>query len=215
MQAPSQYELHKEAVTEAIVNAVAHRDYTSNASVQVMLFADRLEVWNPGELPPALTPKRLREPHASIPHNPLIAEPLYLARYIEKAGSGTLDMIDRCREAGLPPPDFEERAGLFVSTLWRDWLTAEVMTGLGLGERQMKAVMHVKVHGRITNRDYCDLTETIYRTASRDLQDLVSKGVLRKIGVTGRNVHYVISRKQDINETNRTKGHSTKNATRM
>ena len=68
----------------------------------------------------------------------------------------------------------------------------------------MKAVMHVKVHGRITNRDYCDLTETIYRTASRDLQDLVSKGVLRKIGVTGRNVHYVISRKQDIKRTNRT-----------
>ena len=42
------YELPQEAVAEAIVNAVAHRDYTSKASVQVMLFADRLEVWNPG-----------------------------------------------------------------------------------------------------------------------------------------------------------------------
>jgi len=69
--------------TEAIVNAVAHKDYTSNASVQVMLFADRLEVWNPGELPPSLTPERLREPHPSIPHNPLIAEPLY-SRAISK-----------------------------------------------------------------------------------------------------------------------------------
>lgn len=72
VQAPATYELPKEAVTEAIVNAVAHRDYTSNASVQVMLFADRFEVWNPGELPPSLTPERLREPHASIPRNPLI-----------------------------------------------------------------------------------------------------------------------------------------------
>ena len=51
-QAPVAYELPREAVAEAIVNAVAHRDYTSNASVQVMLFADRLEIWNPGELPP-------------------------------------------------------------------------------------------------------------------------------------------------------------------
>lgn len=108
-QAPAKYELPKEAVTEAIVNAVAHRDYTSNASVQVMLFSDRLEVWNPGELPPSLTPEGLKKPHASIPRNPLIAEPLYLVRYIEKAGSGTLDMIDRCSEAGLPSPDFEER----------------------------------------------------------------------------------------------------------
>ncbi|HUM78153.1 MAG TPA: DUF4062 domain-containing protein, partial [Methanoculleus sp.] len=54
-QAPVRYEIPKEVVAEAIVNAVAHRDYTSNGSVQVMLFADRLEVWNPGTLPPSLT----------------------------------------------------------------------------------------------------------------------------------------------------------------
>ena len=204
VQAPATYELPKEAVTEAIVNAVAHRDYTSNASVQVVLFADRLEVWNPGELPPSLTPERLREPHASIPRNPLIAEPLYLARYIEKAGSGTLDMIDRCGEAGLPSPDFEERAGQFVTTLWRDWLTAEVISSFDLNERQQKAVAYVKVHGRITNKDYRDLTGTIIRTASRDLEELVSKGVLRKIGVTGRSAHYVLAGKQDVKRTNRT-----------
>jgi predicted HTH transcriptional regulator len=50
-----EYELPVPAVTEAIVNAVAHRDYTSNASVQVMLFKDRLEVWNPGKLPYGMT----------------------------------------------------------------------------------------------------------------------------------------------------------------
>jgi hypothetical protein len=48
--------------------------------------SDRLDVWNPGELPSTLTPERLREPHPSIPHNPLIAESLFLAHYIEKAG---------------------------------------------------------------------------------------------------------------------------------
>ncbi len=102
-QAPVEYELPREAVAEAIVNAVAHRDYTSNASVQVMLFADRLEVWNPGELPTALTIELLFRPHASIPRNPLIAEPMFLARYAEKAGSGILDMIALCREGCLPP----------------------------------------------------------------------------------------------------------------
>jgi len=107
-----------------------------------MLFADRLEVWNPGELPPTLTLERLREPHASIPRNPLIAEPLYLAHYIEKAGTGTLDMITRCQGVGLPEPEFEQRAGEFVVTLWRDWLTAEIMATLGLNERQKKTVLH-------------------------------------------------------------------------
>jgi len=48
--APVDYELPREAVAEAIVNAVAHRHYTSNASVQVMLFTDRLEVWTRQQL---------------------------------------------------------------------------------------------------------------------------------------------------------------------
>ena len=118
-EAPVDYELPREAVAEAIVNAVAHRDYTSNASVQVMLFTDRIEVWNPGELPPSLTLDDLRRPHASIPRNPLIAEPMFLARYAEKAGSGILDMIARCREAGLPTPEFRQSGGQFIQTLGR------------------------------------------------------------------------------------------------
>lgn len=198
VQAPATYELPKEAVTEAIVNAVAHRDYTSNASVQVMLFTDRLEVWNPGELPPSLTPERLREPHASIPRNPLIAEPLYLARYIEKAGSGTLDMIDRCGEAGLPSPDFEERAGQFVTTIWRDWLTAEVISGFNLNERQQKAMAYLKVHGRINNAQYRDLTGVSSRTALRELRQLADIGLLVKMGGTGQAVHYAIAKAQPV-----------------
>ncbi len=192
VQAPATYELPEEAITEAVVNAVAHRDYTSNASVQVMLFADRLEVWNPGELPPSLTPERLREPHASIPRNPLIAEPLYLARYIEKAGSGTLDMIDRCAEAGVPSPDFEERAGLFVTTLWRDWLTDEVLGSLGINDRQRKALIHLKHSDRIGNVEYQSLFGVAKRTAHRDLAGLVKKGVLEKIGTTGKGTVYTL-----------------------
>jgi predicted HTH transcriptional regulator len=84
-----------------------------------MLFADRLEVWNPGQLPPSLTPERLTRPHASIPRNPLIAEPLFLARYVEKAGTGTLDMIALSKNAGLKPPEFRQDGGQFVQTLWR------------------------------------------------------------------------------------------------
>jgi ATP-dependent DNA helicase RecG len=103
--------LPREVVAEAIVNAVVYRDYTSNASVQVMLFADRLGIWNPGELPPSLTINDLRIPHASIPRNPMIAEPMFLARYVEKAGTGILDMIARCREAGLPAPEFRQSGG--------------------------------------------------------------------------------------------------------
>jgi len=128
-QAPVQYEIPREVVAEAIVNAVAHRDYTSSGSVQVMLLADRLEVWNPGTLPPSLTLADLREPHGSVPGNPLLAEPMYLVQYIERMGTGTGDMIQRCREAGLPEPEFALTDG-FVTTIRRKTgeVTREVST---------------------------------------------------------------------------------------
>ena len=115
------YELPIEAVTEAIVNAVAHRDYTSNGSVQVMLFKDRLEIWNPGNLPYGLTTAKLREPHYSIPANPLLAEPMYLAGYIERMGTGTGDIIRKCNELGLKEPEFIQDEA-FRTILWRPLL---------------------------------------------------------------------------------------------
>jgi len=118
-QAPVEYEIPRDAVAEAIVNAVVHRDYASNASVQVMLFADRLEVWNPGGLIPPLTFASLRVPHPSIPRNPLLAEPMFLARYIERAGTGTLDMAALSRDAGLKEPQFRFEHGQFIQVLWR------------------------------------------------------------------------------------------------
>ena len=117
-QAPVSYEIPKEVVREAIVNAVAHRDYTSNASVQVMLFSDRLEILNPGRLPPALTLEQLREAHPSVPNNRLLARSLYLAQYIEEMGTGTLDMIRRCKDADLSEPEFTDSGG-FKTTIWR------------------------------------------------------------------------------------------------
>ena len=112
------YEIPKEVVTEAIVNAVAHRDYTDTSSVQVMLFSDRLEVWNSGRLPPQLTLEKLRVPHGSVPRNPLLAQSMYLVEYIERMGTGTLDMIKRCVEAGLPEPKFSVEDG-FVTAISR------------------------------------------------------------------------------------------------
>ena len=104
--APVKYELPETAVAEAIANAVAHRDYTSNASVQVMLFRDRLEVWNPGKLPDGFTIQKLHEVHRSEPTNPVIAHPLFMAGYIEHLGTGTTDIIADCEKAGLRTPEF-------------------------------------------------------------------------------------------------------------
>ncbi len=191
----TRYEIPKEVIQEAVVNAVAHRDYTSAASVQVSVFSDRIEVRNPGSLPPDLTFEDLKIEHNSRPRNHRIALPLYLTHYIEKIGYGTIQMITGCKESGLPEPEFAQSGGEFVVTIWRDWLTESALTELGLSERQKKGVWFVKEKGRITNTEYQNVTGVLKREASRDLKELVDKGVFEKPGsATGKGTYYTLSK---------------------
>jgi predicted HTH transcriptional regulator len=192
-----EYDLPQEVVAEGIVNAVAHRDYTSAASVQVMLFADRLEIWNPGRLPSALSLAALRRPHASHPGNPLIAEPLFLSKYIEKAGTGTLDMIKRCREQSLPEPGFRLEDDSFVLTLRRQEsmgteivakeveahdeaheFTGEVGTKSGPSRDQVKTLKKCREDATLV--DLLAVTGRSNRTKFRDqvLNPLIAAGLI-------------------------------------
>lgn len=206
------FEIPEFVIQEAIMNAVAHRDYNSTASTQVMVFVDRIEIWNPGRLPPEITVESLKEPHSSYPNNPLLAEVLYLADYIQEVGSGTLEMIKQSRALGNPEPEFVQRKHEFRVIIPRDVLTEDVLLWLDLNERQMKAVEYVKIKGKITNAEYRRLTEVIDRTALRDLNGLCKKGVLKRIGATGRGAEYILTRqKPDKSDINQTKTRQTKN----
>jgi predicted HTH transcriptional regulator len=195
IQAPVRYEIPHDVIHEAIVNAVAHRDYTLSGSVQVSVFSDRVEVWNPGALPPSLTAESLRHPHGSIPRNHRVCEVLFLARYVEKYGTGTLMMIQESLAHNLPEPVFAQRGGEFTTVLWRDWLTDRVMAELGLNDRQKRAMIHIKQSGRIANVEYQRITGATRKTAARDLDDLVDKHVLRRVGEK-RGSHYVMAGKE-------------------
>jgi ATP-dependent DNA helicase RecG len=173
-QAPIQYEIPRAVVAEAIVNAVAHRDYTSNGSVQVMLFADRLEISNPGRLTPELTLSQLRTDHSSYPTNPRLAEPLYQAGYIERFGTGTGEIFRLTKEAGLKEPEFDLEEG-FKVILWRpvsatgqaiDQVTGQV-TGEATGE----------VTGEATGEVAGEATEAIRRIV------LVLDGEVKRIEI--------------------------------
>ena len=188
--APVAYEIPPEVVREAIVNAIAHRDYASAAAVQVSVFADRVEIRNPGGLTPPLTPEKLCHPHSSLTRNAHLCEALFLARYIEKFGTGTLMMIRESREHALAAPDFADTGGEFVLTLWRDFHTPAYLAQFGFNPRQLAAIDWVKVHGRITNTEFQTQFSAAKRTASQDLAALVAAGVFVKHGSTGKGVFY-------------------------
>ena len=118
-QAPVEYEIPRSVIAEAIANAVAHRDYYSTGSVQVELLSDRLEVVNPGTINPGIKPEQLTVTHRSFPNNPIIADPLFYTRHIDKIGSGLTDLIDECHAAGLPDPKIDVGETTYMITIYR------------------------------------------------------------------------------------------------
>lgn len=111
-------EIPPEALSEALVNALTHRNYYSNGSVQISVFADRVEIFNPGGLPAEITIDELLLEHGSFPANPRLAECMYQLGLIERFGTGTTDIIRKATDKGLKPPEFSEADG-FKVIFWR------------------------------------------------------------------------------------------------
>lgn len=98
-------EIPYEALREALINALCHRDYEKiYASASLAIYDDRVEIINPGRLPVELTPETIFLPHSSYPHNPLIAQVLYLTTFLDKWGSGVGRIMELCKEANAPEP---------------------------------------------------------------------------------------------------------------
>jgi ATP-dependent DNA helicase RecG len=139
----------------------------------------------------------------------LLAQAFYCAGHIERWGTGTARILTLCREQGLPEPDFDAGSHYFCVRFLKDPYTPERLRRMGLNERQIQAVLHLKVYGKVTNSTYQSLTGTTKRTASRDLEALVRMGLLEQIGETGKGTHYILKgtqrgqtrHKGDIKET--------------
>lgn len=171
-------------VREALVNAVAHRDYRlTGRGIEIRMYTDRLEVTSPGGLPAHITLDNIVEEHYS--RNPRIVNGLYQWGYIEELGLGVDRMFEDMLNAGHEPPKFDATTYRFSVTLYnkKDPLRAAAAQPGQMNERQMKAIEYLQRNGAITNREYRDLCPHVGAESLRlDLADLVDKGVILKIG---------------------------------
>lgn len=119
------YEVPRAAISEAIINAVAHRDYISKASIHISVFKDRIEIQNPGSLPKELSIDTLGQPHQSYPQNLNLADCLFQTGTIERYGTGIVEIYQLSEKRGLNKPTFNVEEGVSV-TLWRPSATVQV-----------------------------------------------------------------------------------------
>jgi len=176
-----QWEYPYEAVREAIINAIVHRDYMG-APIQISIYDDKMIIWNEGSLPDDLTIDDLKEQHSSRPHNPILAGAFFKGGLIEAWGRGTVKIINECKKAGLPEPKIENVFGGIQVTLYNDFLSDEILKQKGFNERQIKVIGYIKRNKLITNSKYRELFNVSEKTAYRDLEQLIKLGILQKKG---------------------------------
>jgi ATP-dependent DNA helicase RecG len=173
------YEYPKDAIREALLNAVSHKDYSGGVPIQISMYSDKLIFWNEGQLPEDWTIENLSIKHPSKPYNPDIANALFRSGYIESWGRGTLKMINECIRFGIPKPKyFYDMSGFWVE-FRKDIFDLEYFKSLGLNDRQIQAMKYLKENGKITNSEYQTNYSVARNTATRDLTELVEKGLLK------------------------------------
>jgi len=185
------------ALREAVVNAVIHRDYQlSGRRIEIRMYDDKLVIVSPGKLPGWVTPANLVDEQYS--RNPRIVDGVMRWGYNEDLGSGIDRMIKVMTEAGLPSPKFTESPSspTFSVTFFNRLERSPMFEWEGsMNERQLKALTYVQEYERITNREYRELCPHVSgETIRLDLVDLVSRGILLKIG-DKRGTYYIFKAK--------------------
>lgn len=180
----------KEALREALLNALAHKDYSSGAPVQISVYDDRVIFWNDGHLPDHWTVDTLTKGHPSRPFNPDLANTLFRAGYIESWGRGTLKMMSECRRHALPMPRYTFEAGGCTVEFIKH--TEASLRQQGLRDELVKIVLAVQASGAVTNSAVQQLAGVSKSTATRFLNELDRLGFLQKSGTTGVGTEYVL-----------------------
>jgi ATP-dependent DNA helicase RecG len=177
------YEYPEVALRESIVNAVAHRDYSQfvrGSHIQVRMFADRLEVENPGGLYGRVTIDKLQEGQST--RNRLLMHLMEDVHLVENRGSGIDAMLDAMRKANLQPPRFEDKRTSFLVVLYN----APAMSD------EERILAYIREHGSIKRADCQQLLGVDEIKAKYVLRKMKDAGLLRQEG-TRRGAHYVLA----------------------
>lgn len=195
------WEYPETVLREALVNALGHRDLSPQArgsQVQVHMFPDRIEFQSPGGLFGPFQPDQLGEPGVQSSRNAFLMKvledlppPGESRPLCENRGTGLTAMIEQLRRSGMSPPRFDVsltrfRVVLPNHTLYDEetlrWLE-ELASGEPVTEAQRQALAFVRHNGSLTNGDYCRVTASDSRVATRELNELIDRGLLEREGV--------------------------------
>lgn len=190
MQRIEKYFVPEDALREALLNALCHKNYSNGIPAQISVYEDKLYIANCGALPENWTLENLMSKHASKPFNPNIAHTFYLAGFIESWGRGIEKICNACRDDGVNPPEYTIHPG-------------DIMIKFSAPESRIVRSISSKVTDRVTDRvtdkeqllldlltedpayTYTALSEKLgvsRKTVSARIKNLKEKGIISRVG---------------------------------
>ncbi len=168
----------KEALREALLNAVIHKDYASGNPIQISVYANRLIFWNEGQLPSDWTLDDLIAKHPSRPYNPLVADVFFRMGMIEAWGRGIEKIREACRLANLPSPVIRTDLG----GLWIEFSRKSIVSEKMSEKMSEKIVALIKDDPDITIDQLAKQLSVTTRTVERTLAVLKEENQIKRIG---------------------------------
>ena len=198
IQRIERYFVPDDALREALLNALCHKQYESGIPIQISVYEDKLYIANCGKLPENWTVENLMSKHASKPYNPSIANVFYLAGLIESWGRGIEKICQACEEDGSPAPVYTAHPG-------------DIMIQFTASENRVLRTFVEKVTDRVTERVTDKVTDRVTdgeiailsllaedpaytytllaqkldvsrKTISQRIKSLKEKGIIQRIG---------------------------------
>lgn len=169
-----------EALDEAVVNAMVHRDYGDmSGEITINIYGNKIEIINSGEIPPDIIKgKSTIEAHHSVLRNPTIAHMFYLRGKMEKLGRGLSLIKDRFVELGQQTPEWSTQSGYTTLTLFG------APKPIDINERMVLFLKELNPEVKFSREDYMEFFKGKIkeRTARADIQKLTDGGWLGKTG---------------------------------
>ena len=185
------YPFPKDAIREAIFNALIHQDFSVGVPVQISVYRDKLYISNDCVFPANWTAETLMQKHRSLPHNPDIANTFFRAGFIESWGRGIEKICRLCKEYGISEPKYTVhpndimmmfKANMIVVAQKDDTVNDTVNAILAL----------IKQNPSITYEDLTKKTGKSRRTISRIITELKTTGTIARVG-SDKTGHWMIN----------------------
>lgn len=180
------YFVPEEALREALLNALCHKQYQSGTPIQISVYDDRLYIANCGNLPENWTLANLTSKHASVPYNPNIANVFYLAGFIESWGRGVEKICSACEKEGTPAPEYTINPGdimiKFTAPADRIIRSKAVKTSDRATDQEQIILTLLREDPELTMISLSEKSGVSRKTVATRLRSLKEKGLIERVG---------------------------------